>query len=75
MRCGNCGIELVSGAAFCFSCGKAAAAVTPEPPVNSAVQWLGRMWDRMRLLLRRMAGIFLAKSGVNGRENRPATRR
>jgi len=31
MRCGNCGVEMVPGSAFCASCGKPASLAASEP--------------------------------------------
>lgn len=41
MQCGNCGVEMVDGAAFCASCGKPAALAAAGPAGTSAVASTG----------------------------------
>lgn len=41
MRCGNCGVEMVDGAAFCASCGKPAALAATSPAGAGAVASTG----------------------------------
>lgn len=40
MRCGNCGVEMVPGAAFCPSCGKPVS-LAPDPAAGTAARSAG----------------------------------